>query len=1242
MNQAGRTDFQKGDPVETTAILRRQGGRTGAWRPLLAGVLLLGGLAACRKATPGPQPPLELDAEAYEQVVSSYFGGVAALQVGDTTSRAKDLLAKARELAPEEPAVLADLALYHLRNQDAATATELVTQARKLAPDDSRLALLEALVADRRGEPEAAAKILEEAVRLDGANLRARYALKEALQRAGAADADQAAATQLGAILEQRPQNLTALLDRARLAAKTGDAAALGQALGSLGGLAAGWPEEAAAQLAEVQAAKGGDPKALAPKLAVLQNLLLPTAAYQAAVRELRLPDDTIGEPLAAFLRLSMPKPQADAPDTAVTFRAADLAIGDAEGGAAIAVAALPLGEEGAPRIVVDLGGKARILADDRAIDLSYPAAAAPTDGAASPGAAALLALDWNNDKRVDLAACGPGGFALFRAEGEGYADATAAAGLDPALTTGPACSGAWAVDLELDGDLDLVLGRGAEAARLLRNNGDGTWLALAAADLGALAELTDLRQLVWADLDSDGDADLAALAGDRLRLFDNRRSGSYEPLTVADDQAAGLTALLAIDSDGDAWLDLATLAADGALSVRRADPAASIAGAPAFRAPEALRPAVAADAACGKLFWGDVDNNGASDLVLGCEGSQAGTRISLGDGQGGWQDLPLLAGQAAGGLADLDGDGRLDLVAWENGAPRRLDNQGGAAGYHYQVLRPRGLEIPPAPPGQDGSQQSGDQRINSFGQGGLVSIRSGLLTQTRLIDGPALHFGLGSRKGVETAHIHWPNGLPQGEFDLAGDGAVTATQRLKGSCPWLFADNGTEIAFVTDILWKSPLGLRINAVDTAGVVQTEDWVKVRGDQLAAKDGFYDLRITAELWETHFFDLVSLMVVDHPAGTEAFVDERFSIPPPPLAVQTTGPLLPVDKALDQDGRAATERVAARDEAYLDSFDRGAYQGIAEDHWVELELGEAAAKLLAESPAATGDGGTAPALALYATGFIYPTDSSINVAIGQGKAVAPQGLSIELPDGQGGWTAARSGLGFPAGKQKSLLIPLAGLDPDGAAAPARLRLRTNLEVYWDQLALTSLASAPAEETQRSQRLAPQSAELRYRGLSVTSHMGDDPAPHSRPEIPDYERVTSTVPWLNLEGFYTRFGDVKPFLEQVDDRYVILNAGDEILLRFAAPAEPPAGWVRDFVFISDGWEKDGDFNTAYGETVLPLPSHDKPEYADPRRFGPVGRLQDDPVYQAHPQDWVDYHTRYVPPQRLRRPLQPSADR
>jgi hypothetical protein len=73
------------------------------------------------------------------------------------------------------------------------------------------------------------------------------------------------------------------------------------------------------------------------------------------------------------------------------------------------------------------------------------------------------------------------------------------------------------------------------------------------------------------------------------------------------------------------------------------------------------------------------------------------------------------------------------------------------------------------------------------------------------------------------------------------------------------------------------------------------------------------------------------------------------------------------------------------------------------------------------------------------------------------------------------------------------------------------------------------------------------------------------------------------------------------------------------------------------ISDGWEKDGDFNTTFSRTVLPLPTHE-----DGRYDRPPGRLEDDPVYRKHPDDFRDYHTRYVTPDRLRGALTRAKDR
>jgi hypothetical protein len=74
--------------------------------------------------------------------------------------------------------------------------------------------------------------------------------------------------------------------------------------------------------------------------------------------------------------------------------------------------------------------------------------------------------------------------------------------------------------------------------------------------------------------------------------------------------------------------------------------------------------------------------------------------------------------------------------------------------------------------------------------------------------------------------------------------------------------------------------------------------------------------------------------------------------------------------------------------------------------------------------------------------------------------------------------------------------------------------------------------------------------------------------------------------------------------------------------AGKMKTPAGWKRDYVMIGDGWVKDGDLNTVFSKTVLPLPYHGMKDYTAPPR-----RLEDDPAYKLHPADWQNFHTRYI---------------
>jgi hypothetical protein len=446
-------------------------------------------------------------------------------------------------------------------------------------------------------------------------------------------------------------------------------------------------------------------------------------------------------------------------------------------------------------------------------------------------------------------------------------------------------------------------------------------------------------------------------------------------------------------------------------------------------------------------------------------------------------------------------------------------------------------------------------------------------------------------------------------EFDMKADQQVVTEQRLKGSCPFLFAFDGHGMHFVKDAVpWSSALGLRINNTGSARIAATQEWYKIGSDELVAHDGFYDLRITGELWETYCYDYLALMTVDHPSGTDIFVDERFVVPPSKLAITTVEKPHKIARATDDDGHDVTEIVATLDGKYLDNFGRGQYQGVTRDHFVEIDLGD-------EAPA----GGP---LWLIARGWMHPSDSSINVAITQGQHEHARGLSLEVPDGRGGWKVARKNLGFPAGRKKICLIDLSNIFRPGT--PRKVRLRTNLEIYWDQI---EWVRGMPDAQIKTRRIAPNYADLHYRGYS-TVHQANE----SSPEIPDYDHLeASTQKWRDLSGYYTRWGDVRELLEKIDDRYVIMNAGDEIALRFAEQPPPPAGWTRDFVIMGDGWIKDGDYNTTFSKTVAPLPYHAKQEY-----LTTPGQLEDEWAYRQHPEDWQNFHTRYVTPEIVQNAL------
>jgi hypothetical protein len=116
-------------------------------------------------------------------------------------------------------------------------------------------------------------------------------------------------------------------------------------------------------------------------------------------------------------------------------------------------------------------------------------------------------------------------------------------------------------------------------------------------------------------------------------------------------------------------------------------------------------------------------------------------------------------------------------------------------------------------------------------------------------------------------------------------------------------------------------------------------------------------------------------------------------------------------------------------------------------------------------------------------------------------------------------------------------------------------------------------------------------------------------------------------MDLEGFYTRYGVVSSLLDSTDNQYIIYNAGDEVSISYAADQLPelPDGWKRDFVIYSVGWVKDGDLNTAFGQTVGPLPFHGMPSYPYPENY----RYP----FEENKEYYKKYNTRFVTPFKFR---------
>ncbi|HVA46390.1 MAG TPA: FG-GAP-like repeat-containing protein [Pirellulales bacterium] len=228
------------------------------------------------------------------------------------------------------------------------------------------------------------------------------------------------------------------------------------------------------------------------------------------------------------------------------------------------------------------------------------------------------------------------------------------------------AYEGAWSVmasgDLRRDGKLDLVVGRlyqttpGSFQSELLvlLGNGDGSFASPTTITIPA-SDPQPVDSIAIADFNGDGKPDIAASG----MIFLGNGDGTFQAGVAFDTGAQPIVSQAVADLNGDGKLDL-VVAGGGGAQVFIGNGDGTFASGVTYGAET--------QQITSQVFLGNFHSGGKPDIVLATTSVATWLLPNLGDGTFGTA-VQVASGLSVAAVGDLNGDGKLDLVAFD-GSP--------------------------------------------------------------------------------------------------------------------------------------------------------------------------------------------------------------------------------------------------------------------------------------------------------------------------------------------------------------------------------------------------------------------------------------------------------------------------------------------------------------------------------------------------------------------------------------------